>query len=124
MPGYKRTQYGTSVGGPIKKNKTFFFGNFEGARVRQGITKVATEPTAAMKNGDFSALATIIYDPSSLHTANGGLVRSPFAGNVIPAAQISPVGQNVFNLYPTPNGPRTSTATGLFTSSPTTTDDF
>ena len=56
IPGYKRNQYGTSVGGPIKKNKTFFFGNFEGARVRQGITNVATEPTAAMKNGDFSAL--------------------------------------------------------------------
>ena len=124
MPGYKRNQYGASVGGPIKKNKTFYFGNFEGARVRQGITKVATEPTAAMKNGDFSALPTIIYDPSSLHTANGVLVRSPFAGNIIPAGQISPVGQNVVNLYPTPNGPGTSSANGLFTSSPTKTDDF
>ena len=124
MPGYKRNQYGTSVGGPIKKNKTFYFGNFEGARIRQGITKVATEPTAAMKNGDFSALPTIIYDPSSLHTVNGVLVRNPFPGNIIPAAQISPVGQNVVNLYPTPNGPGTSTANGLFTSSPTKTDDF
>jgi hypothetical protein len=61
IPGYKRNQYGTSVGGPIKKNKTFYFGNFEGARIRQGITKVATEPTAAMKNGDFSAVSTVIY---------------------------------------------------------------
>ena len=100
IPGYKRNQYGGSVGGPIKKNKTFYFGNFEGARVRQGITKVATEPTAAMKNGDFSALPTIIYDPSSLHTANGVLVRSPFAGNIIPAVEISPVGQNVVDAVP------------------------
>jgi hypothetical protein len=44
MPEYRRNQYGGSVGGPIKKNKTFYFGNFEEARFRQGITKVATEP--------------------------------------------------------------------------------
>ncbi len=124
IPGYKRNQYGGSVGGPIKKNKTFYFGNFEGARIRQGITKVATEPTIAMKNGDFSALSTIIYDPSSLHSANGVLVRNPFAGNIIPAAEISPVGQNVLALYPTPNGPGTSTANGLYTSSPTKVDNF
>ena len=75
IPGYKRNQFGTSVGGPIRKNKTFYFGNYEGARVRQGITKVATEPTAAMKNGDFSALSTVIYDPTSLHLVNGVLTR-------------------------------------------------
>ncbi|HXB74034.1 MAG TPA: TonB-dependent receptor [Candidatus Acidoferrales bacterium] len=124
IPGYKRNQYGTSVGGPIKKNKTFYFGNFEGARVRQGITKVATEPTAAMKNGDFSALSTLIYDPASLHTVNGVLVRDPFAGNIIPAGQLTTVGKNVVGLFPNPNGPGTSTANGLFTSSPTKTDDF
>ncbi len=124
MPGYKRNQYGSSIGGPIKKNKTFFFGNFEGANVRQGITKVATEPTAAMKAGDFSALSTIIYDPSTLHLANGVLTRTPFAGNIIPSAQISPVGVNVVNLFPNPNGPGTSSANGLYTSSPTKTDDF
>jgi TonB-dependent Receptor Plug Domain len=117
IPGYKRNQYGASIGGPIKKNKTFYFGNFEGARVRQGITKVATEPTLAMKNGDFSALPVAIYDPSSLHTVNGALVRSPFPGNIIPASQISTVGQNLVNLYPNPNTPGTSTANGLYTSS-------
>ena len=90
MPGYKRNQYGTSVGGPIKKNKTFYFGNFEGARVRQGITKVATEPSAAMKNGDFSALPAIIYDPSSLHTANGVLVRTPSPATSFPLLRSRP----------------------------------
>jgi hypothetical protein len=124
MPGYKRNQYGASAGGPIKQNKTFYFGNFEGARIRQGITKVATEPTADMKNGNFSALSTTIYDPNSLAPVNGVLTRSPFPGNIIPGGQITTVGRNVVNLYPTPNGAGTSTANGLFTSSPTKTDDF
>jgi Carboxypeptidase regulatory-like domain/TonB-dependent Receptor Plug Domain len=124
IPGYKRNQYGASIGGPIKKNKTFYFGNFEGARVRQGITKVATEPTTAMASGDFSALSTVIYDPSSLHTVNGTLVRNPFAGNIIPASMITQVGKNVAALYPTPNTPGTSTANALYTSSPTKVDDF
>jgi hypothetical protein len=124
IPGYKRNQYGGSVGGPIKKNKTFYFGNYEGTRIRQGITKVATEPTTAMRAGNFSALPTIIYDPSTLSTAGGTAVRGPFPGNIIPASEISPVSTNVLNLYPAPNGPGTSAANGLYTSSPTKVDDF
>jgi hypothetical protein len=124
IPGYKRNQYGASIGGPIKQNKTFYFGNFESARIRQGITKVATEPTTAMKNGDFSALPTVIYDPSTLHAVNGVLTRDPFPGKIIPAGQIAQVGRNVAALYPAPNTPGTSAANGLFTSSPTKVDDF
>ncbi len=125
IPGYKRNQFGASIGGPIRKNKTFYFGNFELARVRQGITKVATEPTLAMKSGDFTALPVTIFDPTSLHAGpTGALVRNPFPGNIIPSGMISPVGAAVLALYPTPNGPGTSTANGLFTSSPTKVDDF
>ena len=124
IPEYRRNQFGTSVGGPIKRNKTFFFGNYEGNRIRQGITKVATEPTIAIKNGNFSALSTVIYNPESLHSVNGVLVRDPFPGNIIPPSQISPVGRAVAALYPTPNTPGTSPANGLYTSSPTKTDDF
>ena len=124
IPGYKRNQFGGSAGGPIKKNKTFFFGNYEGTRIRQGITKVATEPTAAIKSGNFSALSTVIYDPATLHSVNGVLVRDPFPGNIIPANRISAVGQAVAGLYPDPNTPGTSAANGLYTSSPTKVDDF
>src|SRR6202030_2811121 len=93
IPPFKRNQFGTSVGGPVIKDKTFFFFNWESTRVRQSITRVATVPTAAMKDGDFSALlpSTIIYDPSSLHSVNGQLVRTPFPGNIIPAADFNKV---------------------------------
>jgi hypothetical protein len=124
IPGYKRNQFGASIGGPIRKNKTFYFGNFESARIRQGITKVGTVPTTVMKNGDFSALSTTIYDPNTLHSVNGVLVRDPFPGNVIQSNRFSAAGQAVLALFPAPNGPGTSAANGLFTSSPTKTDDF
>src|SRR5262249_45333085 len=138
IPGFKRNQFGASAGGPIKKNQTFFFGNYEGTRVRQGITKVATEPTVAMKGGDFSALLgsqigtdaggrpvfrNEIFDPGSLHATSGGLVRDQFPGNIIPLKSITAVGSNVVNLYPNPNGAVTA-ANGLYTSSPTKVQDF
>jgi hypothetical protein len=125
IPPFKRNQFGTSVGGPVIKDRTFFFFNWESTRVRQSITRVATVPTAAMKSGDFSALLpnTIIYDPTSLSTAGGTPVRTPFEGNKISKSKINAVGQALANLYPDPNG-SIGAASGLFTSSPGKTDDF
>ena len=139
IPEYRRNQFGGSIGGPIKQNKTFYFGNYEGTRVRQGITKVATEPTVAMKNGDFSTLlgnqigtdaggspirAGQIFNPFSLRQVNGANVRDPFSGNAIPKSLISPVGQSIANLYPDAQSNNASGSAGLFTSSPTKTQDF
>ncbi|HTA66943.1 MAG TPA: TonB-dependent receptor [Bryobacteraceae bacterium] len=125
IPPFKRNQFGTSVGGPVIRDKTFFFFNWESTRVRQSITRVATVPTAAMKNGDFSALlpSTIIYDPSSLQSVNGQLVRTPFPGNIIPSADFNKVGQALLNLYPNPNT-SVGAGSGLYTSSPGKLDDF
>jgi hypothetical protein len=107
IPPYKRNQFGASVGGPVKKDKTFFFFNWESTRIRQSISKVGTVPTAAMHSGNFSALSASIYDPSSINAAGQ---RTPFPGNIIPAADINPVGQAALNLYPLPNAPNTAPA--------------
>ena len=125
IPPYKRNQFGTSVGGPVIKDRTFFFFNWESTRIRQSITRVATVPTAAMKTGDFSALLpnTIIYDPASFSINGGTPVRTPFDGNKIPKSKINGVGQALANLYPDPNG-SIGAGSGLFTSSPGKTDDF
>ncbi len=122
IPPFKRNQFGASAGGPVIKDKTFFFFNWESTRVRQGITRVATVPTADMKHGNFSALlpGTVIYDPGSL---NAQLVRTPFSGNIIPPDKINKVGQAIANLYPDPNT-SVGTSSGLFTSSPGKSDDF
>ncbi len=66
-PGFKQNQFGGTVGGPIIRNKTFFFASYEGTRSNQQITALANVPTLAMINGDFSALprSTVIYDPAT-----------------------------------------------------------
>jgi hypothetical protein len=116
-PAYKQNNFGGSLGGPIKQNRTFFFGDYEGFRLRQGQTLVSTIPTMAMRGGNFSGIATI-FDPLTTRpdpNNAGGYVRTPFANNQIPANQMDPAGVKAVNLYPTP------TASGLvnnFTWSP------
>ncbi len=124
IPEYKRNQYGASFGGPIKKNKTFFFGNFESNRIRQAITKVGTVPTAAMKGGDFSALSTIIYNPASLHRNAAGVlgarsVRRQYHSDK--SDQCSRTAMSL-NLYPESRMARAvRPPMGYYTSSPTKT---
>jgi hypothetical protein len=93
-PQYQRNQFGASVGGPIRKNRTFFFADYEGTRARQGITQVTNVPTAAERAGDFSASGTFAINP---------FTGQPFPGNQIPAAYLDPVGKALAGLFPLPN---------------------
>ncbi|MGO9402171.1 MAG: hypothetical protein ACLPVW_01725 [Terriglobales bacterium] len=106
-PDSRRDQGGFSVGGPIRKNKTFFFADFEKVRSVSSSSYVASVPTMAERTGDFSAAANPIYDPT---TCGNPCVSRLQVGvqnngplNVIPASEIDPIGQGVLNLYPKPN---------------------
>ena len=96
-PKLTQSQYGGSMGGPLVKNKTFFFVDYEGFNVNQGVTAVATVPTAKMRAGDFSELSVSIFDPTKAP-------RTAFAGNQIPSARLDPIALKVLALYPQPTG--------------------
>ena len=98
--------FGGSIGGPIKKNKTFFFGDYEGSRESTVVVNTMTVPLAAWRNGDFSGLSKQLVNPYT---------GQPFEGNQIPPDMISSVSQKIDALYfPAPNyGPATLQAGNL-----------
>lgn len=91
-PRYGRNQFGFTLGGPIRRNRTFFFGDYEGTRTREGITRVTNVPTLAERAGDFTQSAS---QPINLQTGQ----PLPF----LPAAFQHPIGRAIVNLYPAPN---------------------
>jgi hypothetical protein len=113
-PDTSRNIGGATLGGPIVKDKLFFFGAWEGHYTTEPSTRTGTVPTAAMRAGDFSAFGTTLYDPA---TGSGiGTGRTPFPNNVIPADRISPISQELQSRLPMPNRPGTTgnyTDTGL-----------
>ncbi|MBL8175556.1 MAG: TonB-dependent receptor [Bryobacterales bacterium] len=106
----RKNQFGATLGGPIggKDARTFFFLSYEGQRSTQGVTSLSSVPTPLMRTGDFSELMarrTLIYDPltTRANPAGAGLIRDPFANNVIPSNRFSTPGRNLLNFYPMPN---------------------
>lgn len=95
---------GAVVGGPIVRNKLFFFGGWEGTRQRNNVSSFYTVPTAEMRAGDFSSYGATIYDPLTGDAA--GRNRTPFAGNRIPAERQSAVARRMQALIPLPNQSR------------------
>src|ERR1035441_8806174 len=98
--------FGGDIGGPIKKNKIFIFGDFLRITDHEANTNLGTIPPGSWRTGDLSSGLTlsgpvVVYDPA---TGNAdGTNRSPFAGNIIPSNRISKIAQNIMNLVPAPN---------------------
>src|SRR5229473_5639081 len=97
-----QNQFGGSLGGPIKKDKTFFFVDYDQDRISNAIASVVTVPTVKMHSGDFSELTKPIYDPL---TGGPGSARTPFDGNTIRADRWDPRAVNLMALYPLPTRP-------------------
>jgi hypothetical protein len=106
-PDHLRDQYGFSLGGPIKKEKTFFFVDFEKLRQNDPVHIDAFVPTTAERNGDFRNSLQPIFNPFNVFTnGQGQTERRDFTvPNVVDPGLIDPIGQAIINLYPMPTDP-------------------
>ncbi len=121
-----RNNFGGSIGGPVVRNRTFFFGNYEGLRHIKADTMIDTVPTADEVNGDFSMSGVTIYNPFSAHPnpnfnpskpvspLNPQIIRDAFPNNKIPANLIDPAAQLFLQKYtPRPNANMGMNACGM-----------
>ncbi|MGH9675341.1 MAG: hypothetical protein ACRD44_19390, partial [Bryobacteraceae bacterium] len=110
-PPFRYNQFGAGVGGPVIRDRTFYFGNWEEYRYRKSEERIGTFPTARQRGGDFGDLLDTsgrlipILDPATTQAnpAGQGFVRSPFPNNLIPANRIDPVARAINEFYPLPN---------------------
>jgi hypothetical protein len=105
-PSLRYNVFGGSMGGPIKRDKTFFFASYEGSRRRDGSVRTFNVPSLLERTGDFSRTYTArgtvytVYDP---WTGTSSATRLAFPGNKIPSTRFDPVGAKIVPLYPEPN---------------------
>jgi hypothetical protein len=109
---YRQNQYGFTLGGPIQipklfngRNRLFFMSNFEGYRSRQATTAFATTMTSGMRDGDFSAIPTVLQDPLSRVGAPPNVTTSPYPGNQVPQGRIDKTSLLLMKFFPLPNQP-------------------
>ena len=112
-PEYRRSQFGGVIGGPILRNRTFFFADYQGQRQQIGRTVTSNVPTLLQRQGIFSeAIGTsvpAIYDPATTTpNGSGGFTRTQFQNNTIPIDRIDPVALALLQRYPLPTSSGTA----------------
>ena len=105
-PLFRRNQFGGVAGGPVRRDATFFFLDYQGQRQTIGRTVISTVPTVLQRQGVFTesigGRVPAIYDPATTAPAGSGVTRTPFAGGVIPSERIDPVARTLLEQYPLP----------------------
>ena len=103
-PQFIQNMFGATLGGPIRKDRTFAFFSWQSQREVNAAPQIATVPTAAQRSGQFS---TVIYDPATTRAASNGsgYLRDPFPGTVVPLGRWDPVAVKLAQLYPAPTSP-------------------
>jgi carboxypeptidase family protein len=101
VPPLRQDQFGGALGGPLRRNRSFFFGSYEGLRMRRSLTRTFSVPGAAVRAGDFAGLGTIC-DPLTI-PATGSC--APFANNQIPAGRIDPIAATLLQHVPAATSP-------------------
>jgi hypothetical protein len=118
----KQNQFGATLGGPVRRDKTFVFAFYEGFRNREGKTQRSTVPSLAQRQGDFSELCTEGFSGGFCNNPNHQLFNiftsQPYPNNQFPAASIDPLSQNLLSLFPLPNS-----GTNFFVSTQTLRED-
>jgi outer membrane receptor protein involved in Fe transport len=102
---FHQNQFGGTMGGPVRHDRIFFFGDYQGTRQSiQSGSSISSVPTVAMASGDFSGQSAPIFDPRTRHVGpNGTVIATQFPGNKIPASLINPASAAILALLPTPN---------------------
>jgi hypothetical protein len=112
-PAFRRNQFGGVLGGPISRDRTFFFVDYQGQRQTIGRTVISTVPTLLQRQGIFTEAiggrVPVIYDPeTTTPLPGGGVTRTRFPGNAIPVERMDPVARALLERYPLPTGAGTA----------------